>query len=126
MLFHHIYYLTLKYYILTFLCTLFCSMSINIVSQHVINIAGCIFSNFKSPKSTHIYYTFIPLTLSHRLHNFTLSKNSTTHFIAADPLVSRDVMLNFSKSVLMKKQTHLLLGWAEGEQIYFSNFFIFG
>ncbi len=32
-----------------------------------------------------------------------------------------DVMLNFSKSVLMQKQTHLHLGWPEGEYI-----FIFG
>ncbi len=30
-------------------------------------------------------------------------------------------MLNFTKSVLTKKQTHLYLGWTEGENI-FSNF----
>ncbi len=30
-----------------------------------------------------------------------------------------DVMLNFSKSVLMKKQTHLNLGWPERENNYF-------
>ncbi len=35
-------------------------------------------------------------------------------FTAEDPLVS-DVMLNFSKSVLMKKQPHLHLGWPESE-----------
>ncbi len=29
-----------------------------------------------------------------------------------------EVMLNFSKSVLMKKQTHLHLGWPESEQIF--------
>jgi len=35
-------------------------------------------------------------------------------FTAEDPLVG-DVMLNFSKSVLMKKQPHLHLGWPECE-----------
>ncbi len=35
------------------------------------------------------------------------------------------VMLNFSKSVLMKKQSHLHLGWPEGEYI-FSTFSFLG
>ncbi len=29
-----------------------------------------------------------------------------------------DVMLNFSKSVLMEKQTHLYFGWSGGELIF--------
>ncbi len=36
-----------------------------------------------------------------------------------------DVMLNFSKSVQMKKQTHLLIGWLEGKSIL-ANFSFFG
>ncbi len=38
-------------------------------------------------------------------------------FTAEDALWASDVMLNFSKSVLMKKQTHLHLGWREVERI---------
>ncbi len=35
-------------------------------------------------------------------------------FTAGDPLVNSDIMLHFSKSVSMKKQTHLHFGWPEG------------
>ncbi len=39
-------------------------------------------------------------------------------FTAEDPLVSKWCNYNFSKSILMKKQTHLYLGWSEGEYIF--------
>ncbi len=46
-------------------------------------------------------------------------------FTAEHPLVSKWWMLRFSKSVSMKKQTHLHLGWPEGEY-FFLQVFIFG
>ncbi len=44
-------------------------------------------------------------------------------FISCLDSQASDGMLNFPKSVLMKKQTHLHLGWPEGE---YSNFSFLG
>ncbi len=43
------------------------------ILHHVINIAGCIWSNFTFPKTVSTF-TVLSLTLSHRLDNFTFSK----------------------------------------------------
>ncbi len=40
--------------------------------------------------------------------------------------ISEQVRLNFPKTVQMKKQTHLHLGWPEGEQMFSNYFFVWG
>ncbi len=45
------------------------------------------------------------------------SHSDGTHSLQRMHWSASDVMLNFSKSVLMKKQTHLHLEWPEGEYI---------
>ncbi len=46
------------------------------------------------------------------------SHSDGTHSLQRIHWWASDVMLHFSKCVLMKEQTHLLLGWPEGEYIY--------
>ncbi len=46
------------------------------------------------------------------------SHSGGTHLLQRIHLWASDVMLNFSKSVLMKKLIHLHLGWSEGEYIF--------
>ncbi len=53
------------------------------------------------------------------------SHSDGTHSLQRIHWWASDVMLNFSKSVLMKKQTHLHLRWPEGEYI-FSKFSFLG
>ncbi len=43
------------------------------------------------------------------------SHSDGTHSLQGIRWCAGDVMLNLSKSVPMKKQTHLHLGWPEGE-----------
>ncbi len=46
------------------------------------------------------------------------SHSDGTHSLQRIYWCGSDVMLNFPKSVLMKKQTHLYLGWPEGKSIF--------
>ncbi len=46
------------------------------------------------------------------------SHSDGTHSLQRFHWWTSDVMLTFSKSVQMKKQTHLHLGWPEGEYIF--------
>ncbi len=46
------------------------------------------------------------------------SHSDGTHSLQRIHWCASDVMLNFSKSVLTEKQTHLHLGWPEGEYIF--------
>ncbi len=53
------------------------------------------------------------------------SHSDGTHSLQRIHWWASDMMLNFSKSVLMKRQNHLYLGWPEGESI-FSRFLLLG
>ncbi len=53
------------------------------------------------------------------------SHSDGTHSLQRTHWWASDIRLNFSKSVLMKKKTHLHLGWPENEYI-FSKFSFFG
>ncbi len=48
------------------------------------------------------------------------SHSDGTHSLHMILWWASDVMLNFSKSVQMRKQTHLHLGWPDGGYIFFS------
>ncbi len=53
------------------------------------------------------------------------SHSDGTHSLQRIHWWESDMMVNFSKSVLMKRQNHLHLGWPEGESI-FSRFLLLG
>ncbi len=54
-----------------------------------------------------------------------ISCSDGTHSLQIIHWWASDGMLHFSKSVPMKKQTHLHLGWSEG-WVHFQHFFFFG
>ncbi len=82
------------------------------------------------------FFTLTPLVFTkhaafcltkHELMNWSGvdSHSDGTHSLQRIYWWASDVMLNISKYVLMKKQTHLLLEWPEGEYI-FINFSFWG